>query len=125
MTVLRERAARVVLASAVLVAIGWTVSVPAPGGTAARNREDRQAVGSLPFRIDDAALQDPLPGFQHLVRRGSQGGWRAAVAAAAVATAILGGARYGRRRARPARSRRRRHLPARRWCRAPPAPQRL
>jgi hypothetical protein len=117
---LRERVTRVAAPLAVMLAVGWTASVPVLTQTAAGDREQQGAVGSMAFRIDDAALRGPRPGSRHLVQPGRQGGWQVPVAAGAVTALVVLVARGRGRRARLAARRRRPCMPASPGSRAPP-----
>jgi hypothetical protein len=121
MRMLRERAARVAATLAVLLAVGWTASVATLAQTATGDREHQRAVGSLAFRIDDAALRGPRPGSGHLVQAGRQGGRQVPIAAGAVTTVLVAMARRAGRRARLATRRRGPRMPAATGSRAPPA----
>jgi hypothetical protein len=123
MTMLRGRAARVVVAGVALVAVGWSVSAPATALTAAGGRADGRAVGFL-VHVDGAALRDPQPGLRGLIQRGSQGGWAASTAAELAVAVVIAAAWRRRRSALPATGPRLRGMAAGRACRAPPTLQR-
>jgi hypothetical protein len=118
MRILRERAARVAAALAMLLAVA---SVLILTQTAADAREHR-AVGSLAFRVD-SLLRDPRADSGHLVQPGRHGGWRAPASAGAVTALLLGAAWRGGCRVLLAAHGRRPRLAVRQAPRAPPASQ--